>query len=234
MNCIEFRNARFADPYDKREALIEHRTTCVACRRFERDLHVLDGNLREAFKVAVPEGIAARVLLNQSLQTEPRRPTRWYWLSMAASFLIAAFLGIQATNTVAIDAELVAHIETEAQAVHSKHGAVSEPRVRQVLNSIDVDGNSNFGKVIFASTCILDGELIAHFVIEEAGQQYTVMLIPSSRVDEEMAFGTHRWRGLISPHKLGSIAVVGNDMVDDGAIRMISGRFERSVRPIGV
>ena len=92
MNCIEFRQLKLVDPYEVSESATEHRLTCVSCSRFESEILNLDSTLRHALSVEVPDGFAAKVLLNQSLQSHPRRPTRWVWLSMAASFFLAIII----------------------------------------------------------------------------------------------------------------------------------------------
>ncbi|MCH7744412.1 MAG: DUF3379 family protein, partial [Proteobacteria bacterium] len=85
MNCLEFRQLKLSDPDCISEEASLHRSGCPECARFEREIHELDASVHMALTVAVPEGFAAKVLLNQSLQAHPRRPKRWYWMSMAAN-----------------------------------------------------------------------------------------------------------------------------------------------------
>ena len=70
MNCLEFRQLALADPYDP--ALTEHAAGCVKCTKFRQEILDMDSDLEKAFAIPVPEGLAARVLLNQSLSDRPK------------------------------------------------------------------------------------------------------------------------------------------------------------------
>ncbi len=208
MNCIEFRQLRLADPRSVNEAADRHRNACRHCREFEKEIHRLDESLRTAMKIAVPEGFAAKVLLNQSLQSHPRRPTRWYWLSLAASFFLAVVV-YQFQTDPAMGAEIITHLEEEAHQVHGRSGDISESEIRQVLFAVGGDIDTSLGKVTYASRCLMDGRLVAHFVVENGEDRYTVIVIPDG-IDRQQSFRNGKWQGLITPHATGSLAVIAS------------------------
>ena len=74
MNCIEFRQLKLADPYSVNNEVHHHKSNCRNCRIFEGELQELNDSIDTALTVPVPEGFAAKILLNQSLQP----PTRGY------------------------------------------------------------------------------------------------------------------------------------------------------------
>ena len=214
MNCIEFRQLKLADPNTYSEQANRHKSGCSTCSTFEQEIHELDESLRTALTVAIPEGLAAKVLLNQSLQSHPRRPTRWYWMSMAASFFMAVFV-FQMTPADALDDDIVEHLDHEAHQVHGKSGDISSAEVRTVLYAIggDLDGeidgeiDGSLGKVTYASKCYMNGQLVAHFVVENGGETYTLIVIPTE-TRRELNFQTVRWHGVITPHPTGSLAII--------------------------
>lgn len=203
MNCLEFRQLKLSDPYCISEEADLHQSGCSNCSRFEREIRGLDDSIRSALTVAVPEGFAAKVLLNQSLQSHPRRPKRWYWLSLAASFLLAVILYQFLPGT--LEEDIFSHMEYEQ--VHDLPGDISEEEVRKVLYAVRGDVDSTLGKVTFASICFVNNQLAAHFVVEDGDERYTLMIIPEE-IDHQLPFQNDRWRGLIIPHATGSLAII--------------------------
>jgi hypothetical protein len=222
MNCIEFRQLILADPTTSSEQTNQHKLGCNTCAAFEREIHGLDESLRTALTVAIPEGLAAKVLLNQSLQSHPRKPTRWYWMSMAASFFVAVFV-FQMTPADSLDDDIVEHLDHEAHQIHGRSGDISSAEVRTVLYAINGDLNDDlndnlsddlradlaesFGKVTYASKCYMNEQLVAHFVVENGGEPYTLIVIPT-KIRRELSFQNDRWHGVITPHPTGSLAII--------------------------
>ena len=208
MNCLEFRQLKLADPYCLSEEANLHKSGCTSCTRFEREIRKLDASIRTSLTIAVPEGFAAKILLNQSLKSLPRRPTRWYWLSMAASFFFAVVV-FQFLAVETLDAEIITHMDHEAHQVHGKSGDISDGEVRNVLLAVGGDVDHSLGTVTYASKCLMDDMLVAHFVVKDGDETYTLIVIPQ-KIDRDLPFQTERWRGVIMPHPTGSLAVIAS------------------------
>ena len=238
MNCLDFRRFRLSDPYSTDTEVLAHRVECEVCHSFEHEVRTLDKQISRALTVEVPEGLAAKILLNQSLQSKPRKPTRWYWLSMAASFFLAGIIIVyQMTVIEPVERALVQHIEMEELIVQSMMMPVQQPQIEQVLNSINLESTTSLDNVVFASTCIIQGELVAHFVIEDENSQFTLVLIPQKIVDEVLEFGDESWRGVITPHESGpSMAVLASasDSASFDAMHDLIKRLSLSVKPLKV
>jgi hypothetical protein len=229
MNCIEFRQLMLADPYEVNNSAIEHGSNCIGCSRFESEILTLDGTLRHALSVDVPEGFAAKVLLNQSLQSHPRKPTRWVWLSMAASFFLAIIV-YQVPIDAALGDEIITHLEHEAHQVHGNSGDISTPEIQQVLYAVDGELDSTLGKITYASKCLMGDQLVAHFVVEDGGVPYTLIIIPTE-IDRQQLFKNELWRGLITPHETGSLAVVANAETDPEVnLHTIAERYGNAIK----
>lgn len=238
MNCIEFRRIRLGDPYTNSPELNSHKSECETCRKFDEDILQFDKHLYRALKVDVPDGLAAKILLNQSLQTEPRKPTRWTWMSMAASFLLAGmFAFYQISIPASIDKELVEHIEEEQHIVFARSTLLEDAQIKQVLNSIDLNMHSSFGKVTFAANCLIDGEMVGHFVVEQGAASYTLFVVPGKNGGKLVEFEIDDWHGIISPHRSGSsLAVVASNHIagDKETMLAIITRVGMAIDPLKV
>lgn len=212
MNCLDFRRIRLGDPYTNSPELNSHKSECTSCRKFDEEILQFDKDLYQALKVEVPDGLAAKILLNQSLQTEPRKPARWTWMSMAASFLLAGMFALyQVSIPASIDKALVEHIKEEQHIVFARSTLLEDSQIKQVLNSIDLNTDSSFGKVTFAANCLIDGKMVGHFVVEQGDASYTLFVVPDENSGKLVEFEIGDWRGIILPHQSGSsLAVVAD------------------------
>ena len=97
----------------------------------------------------------------------------------------------------------------EYEQVHDLPGDISEDEVRKVLYAVRGDVDSTLGKVTFASICLVNYQLAAHFVVEDGDERYTLMIIPKE-IDHQLPFQNDRWRGVIIPHATGSLAIIAS------------------------
>ena len=156
MNCLEFRRKTLIDPGNQTPAMTMHQDTCSTCANFFEQMSRQDELIREAIDIDVPEGFAARILLNQSLQSQSRRPTRWYWLSLAASFLVALmlvplFTGDDHEHIASVDyhgTEILAHMEAHDVFHHDSSMPAKAMDVQQVLANANTAVPDEIGNVI--------------------------------------------------------------------------------------
>ncbi len=211
MNCLEFRRQTLIDPSDRKPAWVTHQESCASCRDFASKMARQDELTREAAMIDVPEGFAARILLNQSLQSQSRRPTRKYWLSLAASlFVIVPLVLSQFLSTSdPMDDAILAHIEHELM-IKPGHGPIfNQAEVGQLLASHNVQLGGDIGQVVYAGNCVIDGKLVAHLVVNQGSHQYVLLLIPGDFGDDE--FGNDRWHGQYASLSGRSLAVLSQD-----------------------
>lgn len=233
MNCLEFRRLSLINPEDPHPARAAHRQTCDACARFANQLDTQDELLREATRIDVPEGFAARILLNQSLQQAPRRPTRQYWLGLAASILIAALIlpsVLEDTFYQPFESELVAHVNKhDVLTGNAQHGHRADPgEMQQVFASLGADMPADTSNIYYASTCVVDGELMAHLLVKNGDQEYVVFLIPERSVAR--SFSRNNWSGQIVRVNKTSLAILNRDGRGlDAAATHFSSQFSQSL-----
>jgi len=86
MNCLEFRRVLTADPAGQGPDVPRHRRECSACAAFAERMTQFEHTLGEAVKITVPDDLASRILLRQSMGVDrAERTRRARWLALAAS-----------------------------------------------------------------------------------------------------------------------------------------------------
>ncbi len=206
MNCFNFRQRVLEDPYHLPVDAKQHLSTCSHCARYMSEIETLDNNIRNTFSVTVPEGLPARILLNQSLTPTDRSPKRWYWLGVAASLFVAILLVFQVPNDTMADS-IVTHLEHEAHQVHGRAGQIGSGKVTEVLGSIGLSMKQPLGNVTYASICVIDDRLVAHLVVEYRNKTYTLLALPIAP-GEAGTISDERWVGVIANEGVVTFAVV--------------------------
>src|SRR5262245_12150743 len=95
MNCAEARRVIDADPAAPAPpALEEHLRGCEACTRWQREMRALEGAIRRALDIDLPEASVASVVAAQSspalVRSRAQRLRPW---AMAAGLLVALAAG---------------------------------------------------------------------------------------------------------------------------------------------
>ncbi|MBD3649695.1 MAG: DUF3379 family protein [Pseudomonadales bacterium] len=234
MNCLDFRRQILATPKIASEELQAHEESCASCRQFRQEILELDDNLYAALQVDVPADLEERLLQRQPTASRPRAP---YWISAAAVVVLALaatlFYGLSGPEPVG--EELVAHLELEADYIADHLGPVQPARLDEILNKVDTRLGDPVPGMVFADNCIMNGQLIAHFVVEENGEKYTVLLVPHSKVDSEVTFGHEGWRGIVRPHQSGGLAILGDrDHASNRVMDNLADRYTRALVKQGV
>lgn len=210
MNCLEFRRLKLADPSVETPELGAHASTCSACRRFEIELRSMDEDIHKVAEIDVPQGMAGRILLNQSLKVRARTVTRrWVWAGLAASVMVAGFIGMAAlipSSETAFGGELISHVEMP----HSSPDVnqLASTHLQRVLHSVDAESADLPGEVIYATNCLIDGEMVAHLMVRQGNDEFVVILVRHEYVTTRALFQQDGWRGVIEPHEVGNLAVM--------------------------
>ena len=139
---------------------------------------------------------------------------------MAASFF-AVVIGVaylQFGSQSDPEQVLLSHVDHELHVDELKPG-----HLQHVMYSVNAQASDLPGEVIYASNCVIDGELVAHIVVRDKAHELTLLLIPQPMLNHEVTVQNARWRGVIKPHAMGNIAVLsGTDYpgnVESDAIR---------------
>ncbi len=214
MNCLEFRRQGRIDPDCQARDYLNHRQACPACAADAARLADLEKQLRQAVQVPVPDGLAANILLRQSMRNvTPLRSRRPVYLALAASVLLAVTvtLGLWRQSTdMPMDREIIAYVDTHVHPVASATAqTVSMPQLNGMLREFGIRSAEVPGKVTMAERCIIRKRPGVHLVLQGEMGPVDVLLMPDEKVDKKMMLDSKDKHGMVVPCPRGSMAIVG-------------------------
>lgn len=193
--CRHVRLAVGADPGHLSPEVEAHVAGCAECRRFRDETLALDGRLRAALELPLPE----------FRRRAP--PVRRY--ALAASVVLALLVAGGAwlfRPASALAGDVVAHVQDEADS-WSAHDAMPPESVAKVLATAGVEFDAHV-PIVYAYPCPFRGRRIAHLVVQTPRGPLTVMLLPHVTVAKREKFSESGLNGLLVPAGTGSVAVL--------------------------
>jgi hypothetical protein len=215
MNCEEYRQAIAADP--SRDDGDEHVRACPDCRAYRDELRALDQKIGRALQISVPvlrmpdlpdidtTGIVALPVR--------RRFTSPAWLAVAATVVLAAFVGIRMiggnVTYASLADEIVAHLDHEPYALRVVDKPVSERRLAKVVPANVASMNHDAGLITYAQTCVINGKEVPHLVVQGERGPVTILLLPDEAIDGAVELEGESINGVLLPVGGGSVAIIG-------------------------
>ena len=215
MNCEEYRQAIAAEPsYDGGEA---HLSACAGCRAFRDEMRSLDGRISRALAISVPELRLPDLPDIDSANVVPlagrRRLTMPAWLAVAATLVLAAFVGLRLVGSnvsyPSLADEIVAHLDHEPYALRVTDKPVDARRLAKVVPANVAAMNHDAGLITYAQTCVIHGRKIPHLVIQGERGPVTILLLPDEAVESAVQIEGEGINGIILPIGNGSVAIIG-------------------------
>ena len=215
MNCEDYRLAITADP--SREDGSAHVAACPDCRAYRDELRVLDRRIGRALHISVPE---LRMPDLPDIDTSGvvalparRRFTSPAWLAVAATLVLAAFVGIRMiggnVTYASLADEIVAHLDHEPYALRVTDEPVSERRLAKVVPADVASMNHDAGLITYAQTCVINGKKVPHLVIQGEHGPVTILLLPDEAIDDAVELEGESINGVLLPVGGGSVAIIG-------------------------
>ncbi len=225
MNCEEYRQALASDPSFDGGCDVND---CSECRAYREEMRALEATIVNALTIDVPE--LSRPDLPEidasnvvALGGNRARRSAPVWLALAASVVVAAFLGIRLVGTDAnydsLAAEIVAHLDHEPWALTVTDTPVSDSRLNRVVPASVARMNHDAGLITYAQSCIINGKTVPHLVIQGETGPVTILLMPDEKVSTAVDLEGDNINGVLLPVGDGSIAIIGNRGERLGAIR---------------
>jgi hypothetical protein len=184
-----------ADPGHLSPEVEAHLATCAECRRFRDETLALDGRLRAALELPLPEF--------------RRRPAPVRRYALAASVLLALVVAGGAwlfQPQSALAGEVVAHVEEEMDSWNSQR-QMPAGSIAGVLAAAGVEFDARM-PIVYAAPCPFRGHRIAHLVVQTSHGPLTVMLLPHVTVTKREKFSEDGLNGILLPAGKGSVAVL--------------------------
>ena len=232
MNCEDYREAIGADPsYDGGEA---HVSACADCLALRDELRSLDRKIGRALAISVPELRMPDLPDVDTSSVVPlatrRRLTAPAWMAVAATIVLAAFVGIRMYGSTvtypSLADEIVAHLDHEPYALRVSDEPVDDRRLAKVVPANVAKVNHDAGLVTYAQTCVINGKKIPHLVIQGERGPVTILLLPDEAIDDAVQLEGESINGVLLPVGGGSVAIIGER---DEALETIRENILKSV-----
>jgi len=214
MNCEEYRQAIAAEPSFDGGA--GHLSECAACQAYRKEMLELDQAIGRALALDVPQleiPELPEIEADNVVALPKRRLSPPVWLAMAATVVLAAFIGFRLIGTnVEYDSlgeELLAHIDHEPYALRVSDSPVSNTRLERVVPAEVARLDHSAGLITYAQSCVVNGRKVPHLVIQGERGPITILLMPEEMVSGPESVTGESVQGIIIPVGDGSIAIFG-------------------------
>ena len=214
MNCEEYRQIIGADPNFDGGA--EHLAGCAECQTYCDDMRALDMTIGRALALEVPELKLPELpgMENVVSLSDRRRLSTPAWFAMAATVLLAIFVGVRFTadDGVVYESladEVLAHVSHDPSALRISNVAVSDDKLLKVVPANIADMHTSTNLITFAASCPINGRNVPHLVIQGERGPITIILMPNEKISSAIALNDESQHGVILPVGDGSIAIVG-------------------------
>ena len=214
MNCEDYKKAIGADPsYDGGEA---HILACAGCLAYRDELRALDRSIGRALAIGVPElrmPDLPEVDTSTVVPLAARRRPAPVWIALAATVVLAAFVGIRMyggnVTYESLADEIVAHLDHEPYALRVSDEPVDDRRLAKVVPANMATMNHDAGLITYAQTCVINGREIPHLVIQGERGPVTILLLPDEPLDDAVQLEGESINGVLLPVGNGSVAIIG-------------------------
>jgi hypothetical protein len=222
MNCEDYREAIASDPSESFEDGAAHAAACASCNAYKVEIVALDDTIARALAIDVPKLTLPELPAidgDENVVNLPFRRTAKIsmpaWIGIAASFALAAVIGVQFLDNGSAQDQLLAkqvlaHLDHEPWALKVTDVAVSDAQFAQVVNPDVGYMDRNVGLVSYAQTCIINGQKIPHLVMQGESGPITLLLMPDESVSSPVSLSGKSVNGVILPVGDGSIAIIGD------------------------
>ncbi len=204
---------------------------CSACQTYRKEMLALNQRISRALALNVPElkmpelpeiiagdsaGSSTSMADNvAALPKRTRAPLNWTsptWIAMAATVVLAAFVGFRMIGSgveyATLGDELLAHIDHERASLVVTDIAVSDARLTSVVPADVARLDHSAGLITYAQDCVIRGHHVPHLVMQGEHGPVTILLMPEIRVSAPQTITGENVNGVILPVGDGSIAII--------------------------
>ncbi|MCH6582945.1 MAG: DUF3379 family protein, partial [Proteobacteria bacterium] len=192
---------------------VRHKNECAACTDFAEHMRKVNKTLVEALRVDVPENLASRIILRQSLQKSEvpskYKPRRY---AIAASLLLTLGLAgglYTIISTAPFHRAVMAHLDGEWDLLVQRQD-VSDQKLMSMLDTVGGELKGDIGKIKHASLCDFSEYGGAHLVLEGRKGPVVVLLLPKKDIAGPNVMSGNRSEGILVSTNNGSMAIVGD------------------------
>ncbi|MFQ3234525.1 MAG: hypothetical protein ACI9C4_000076 [Paraglaciecola sp.] len=183
MDDLEFRRTIYADPNSDDQQLLETAQKDNAKQEFWSDIKKIDASLKNALEVSVPDDLAHKLILRQTIDTHHKQTRRnRLYLSLAASITLVVGLSFtlwqKQPSDINLSAQSLAHVYHEGPNALQANENFTLQQINTKLAQYGGHLSSNIGQVYYANHCEFDHVKSLHIVMQGENSRVTVFVVP--------------------------------------------------------
>lgn len=214
MDDLSFRKAVLAEPFNSDPALIEAAKQDPEKQAFWQEVKAMESQLQEAMNVPVPEQLADKLILRQTLRSHSASASKRPWYgAIAASFMLVAVITIATLGggEQALARDVIAHAE-HAEYEVSKSLPATTASINKLLAAYNGKLNGNIGEVMSANYCYLNEIKSLHLIIKgEKGLSSLFVMGDADNQKIDSRFSEKQYIGSSFILESAKIIIVGED-----------------------
>lgn len=213
MDCLEFRRLLGSDPHVVDSAAREHLRGCAFCADATQRAQAFEARLISSMAVAVPEGLADRILLAQLTGARQQRRSgvrHVGWIALAAAASIALAIGmVRYQRAPAALADLVvAHIDGAEKASLQLRAPIAAAAVERAFADRGVRLTQVPSDISYVNECPIGTWRSVHMVMPEQGSPVSVLYVVDHASHSTTQFRRDGMRGREVPIANGTLILV--------------------------
>lgn len=215
MDCLEFRRLIGSEPRVTDPAARAHLEACAGCRDAYARAQALDARIAGALAIAVPEGLADRLLLAQLTETRQRqrRGFRYGWLGLAVAAALVVAVGVAYFRRESIGPALpdlvIAHVDGHERDSLKLRAPVPSADVDRAFADRGVALKSVPEGISYVHKCPVGGLPTVHMVMPVDDKPVGVVYVTNYRAPGVSNFERVGWEGREVPIADGTLVMVG-------------------------
>lgn len=217
MDDLTFRKTVYADPFTMDPAVIEAASKDSKKKAFWDEIKAMEVQLQTAMNIPVPENLAERLILRQTLsQHKSDSQKRPWYIALAASVVFASVLsfGMLNSGNSKLTDDVFAHM-SHMDVELNKSAQVDINTVNDKLASFNGQVNGDLGEVVSANYCYLDKIKSLHVILRGENGLTSLFVVPNSITDTiGKSFSNATYQGASFLLESAKVIVIGENRSD--------------------
>ncbi|MDO6524666.1 DUF3379 domain-containing protein [Motilimonas sp. 1_MG-2023] len=216
MDDLEFRRRAYSNPNDQDEAFLSAAFEDEQNKKFLDEIKHFDEQIEASLKdIPVPEGLADRILLNQSFEQfqEKQRTSRWH-LALAASiaFLIGMSVNLVQFPTSPNMGEIaIKHVQDEWIFTEQINENADLNAVNAKLIKYGGTVKEDIGHIYYVNHCSFNGAPAFHMIMAGEKGKVTLFVVPKSKsLTIDPMYSKGDMRALVMPVQNANLIIVAD------------------------
>jgi hypothetical protein len=216
MDDLQFRRMLYADPSCSDSKVAQAKAEDPAKLKFAQELETLEQKLKSAMKVDVPDDLANKLILRQTLASHQhaKRKNR-IQLALAASVAFAFGLSFNFMQSNAYDSlgsYALAHTHHEESMFSNNSNAeFTLASVNQKMSDFGGNFTGDVGKLVSVGICTFGGIKALHLVYQGDEKPVTVYILSrDSNIKMQQAFSDDSLHGIAEQKNKADIVIVAD------------------------